>query len=239
MNTTDDTKLAAILRRTRWLFLDFDGPICNIFAGLPASTVADTLRQLIVLTGVQLPAGVQQSNDPLEVLRYTAVLNKPGLTSQVSDALQDLEMIAVRSAVPEPALNNLLHTAGLTGRSLAIVSNNSTRAIQTYLDRHNLADQFAVVVGRSSDTSPGQLKPSSYLVNQAVRVAGAARAVTTLVGDSRTDIEAARSASIASIGYANKPGKEAALTAGNPDAIVTDLATLDQALGATTLDLGL
>ena len=38
--------LDTILARTRHLLLDFDGPICSIFAGLPAATVADRLRKL-------------------------------------------------------------------------------------------------------------------------------------------------------------------------------------------------
>ena len=43
---TDAAALGAIIARTRYLLLDFDGPICSIYAGLPAPTVADKLRQL-------------------------------------------------------------------------------------------------------------------------------------------------------------------------------------------------
>ena len=39
--------LDAIIARNRWLLLDFDGPICSIYAGLPAPTVADQLRKLL------------------------------------------------------------------------------------------------------------------------------------------------------------------------------------------------
>ena len=38
--------LGAIVARTRYLLLDFDGPVCSIFAGLPAPEVADELRKL-------------------------------------------------------------------------------------------------------------------------------------------------------------------------------------------------
>ena len=37
---TDSASLGAIIARTRFLLLDFDGPICSIYAGLPAPTVA-------------------------------------------------------------------------------------------------------------------------------------------------------------------------------------------------------
>jgi hypothetical protein len=36
-----------LLARTRYLLLDFDGPVCDIFAGLPATAVAERLRKLI------------------------------------------------------------------------------------------------------------------------------------------------------------------------------------------------
>ena len=43
---TDAAALGAIIARTRWLLLDFDGPICSIYSGLPAPTVAEKLRTL-------------------------------------------------------------------------------------------------------------------------------------------------------------------------------------------------
>jgi hypothetical protein len=43
---SDRAALAAIITRTRYLLLDFDGPVCSIFAGLPAPTVAEELRKL-------------------------------------------------------------------------------------------------------------------------------------------------------------------------------------------------
>lgn len=45
---TDTAALGAIIARTRWLLLDFDGPICSIFSGLPAPTVAEKLRKLFL-----------------------------------------------------------------------------------------------------------------------------------------------------------------------------------------------
>jgi hypothetical protein len=39
-----DVRLNATMRATRYLLLDFDGPICSIFAGLPAPVVAQRLK---------------------------------------------------------------------------------------------------------------------------------------------------------------------------------------------------
>jgi hypothetical protein len=44
-----------ILAETEVLLLDFDGPICSVFAGLPAPVIADRLRRTL---SRPLPAAV-------------------------------------------------------------------------------------------------------------------------------------------------------------------------------------
>ena len=67
MTGTDNDRaaLAAIVTRTRYLLLDFDGPVCSIFAGLPAPTVADQLRKLFIAE--RLSDRVKKTPDPIEV----------------------------------------------------------------------------------------------------------------------------------------------------------------------------
>ncbi|MEU6217202.1 HAD hydrolase-like protein [Streptomyces sp. NPDC047022] len=54
----------------------------------------------------------------------------------------------------------------------------------------------------------------------------------TLIGDSVTDVEAAKATGGRSIGFANKPGKERALGDAGADAVVTSMATVAEALGS-------
>jgi phosphoglycolate phosphatase-like HAD superfamily hydrolase len=54
-----------------------------------------------------------------------------------------------------------------------------------------------------------------------------------LIGDSATDIEAARAARTAVIAYANKPGKQDRFVPLRPDALITAMSDLTAA--ATTL----
>ena len=61
--------LDAIIARTRWLLIDFDGPICSIFAGLPAPSVADHLRKVIASQSVQLPEEIERTPGPHGGLR--------------------------------------------------------------------------------------------------------------------------------------------------------------------------
>jgi hypothetical protein len=63
-----------IISRSRHLLLDFDGPICSIFAGTPAPAIAEQLRRKLQAAGITLPPDAEAEDDPLEVFRATARL---------------------------------------------------------------------------------------------------------------------------------------------------------------------
>lgn len=219
---SNSAELGAIIARTRYLLLDFDGPVCSIFAGLPASAVATQLRKL--LTGGQLPDEVKHTPDPMEVFTYAATISED-LAARVEAEMTDLEVAAVPTAEPTPYVHDVITACRESGRTIAMVSNNSVRAVNTYLDRHGLRDGVALVVARTS-FDPALLKPSPHLIDKAVRDLGADPALSALVGDSLTDIEAAGRARVASIGYANKPGKHQRMSHAHAGAVITSMADL-------------
>ena len=96
---------------------------------------------------------------------------------------------------------------------------------------HGLRGGIRLVVARTSH-DPGLLKPSPHLINEAVRGLDADPSATALVGDSFTDIEAAHTAGVASIGYANKPGKRERMAELRAGAVMTSMADLALALRA-------
>jgi HAD superfamily hydrolase (TIGR01549 family) len=223
--------LGAILARTRWLLLDFDGPICSIFAGLPAPQVADQLRKLF--TGHQLPEDVQRTGDPLEVFAYAGTVN-PDLAARVEAEMADLEVTAAATAKPTPYIHEVLDACRESARIVAVVSNNGVRAVKAYLDRQSLSDNIRLVVARTSH-DPALLKPSPHLIEKAVHALDADPAATALVGDSITDIEGAKRTGIDSIGYANKPGKYEHMTQAYAGAVITSMADLALSLRARPL----
>jgi len=228
---TDAAALGAIIARTRWLLLDFDGPICSIYAGLPAPTVADKLRKLFP---GELPEEIANTADPIEVFKYSATVSDD-LAARVEAEMADLEVAAVPTADPTPYVHQVIASARESGRTIGVVSNNSHRAVNAYLDRHSLSDGIALVVARTSH-NPALLKPSPHLINEAVRGLDADPAATTLVGDSFTDIEAAHSAKVASIGYANKPGKRESMTQLHAGAVIVSMADLALSIRAHPTD---
>jgi phosphoglycolate phosphatase len=227
----DRAALAAIVTRTRYLLLDFDGPVCSIFAGLPAPTVADQLRKRF--TADQLSDTAKNTTDPIEVFIQAAEVD-PELAARVEAEMTDLEVAAVATAKPTPYVHEVLAGCRESRRTVAVVSNNSAQAVNAYLDRHGLSDGVGLVVARTSH-DPAQLKPSPHLLEIAVQKLAADPAATALVGDSLTDIEAAHRAGIGSIGYANKPGKREAMTELHAGAVIGSMSDLALSLRAHSL----
>jgi phosphoglycolate phosphatase len=225
--------LLNILTRTQHLLLDFDGPICDVYAGLPAATVAERLRKLFVEEPGQLPDDVVRSDDPLEVFAYAATV-EPALAARVEAELTALEQTATSTAKPAAYVHEVVTACRESGRSIAVVSNNSERAVNSYLSQHGLDDRIDLVVARTSHDA-ALLKPSPHLIEKALTALGAEPGACAFVGDSTTDIEAARLVGVPSIGYANRPGKHAALADAGADAVVTSLADLVLVLRARPL----
>lgn len=215
----------AIIARTRYLLLDFDGPVCDIFAGHTDRTVADKLRKLISAHGITPPpADVADTPDPLAVFIYSATISAD-VAAEVEAELTEQELTAVPTARPGPYVHDVVTSARQSGRTIAVVSNNSQRAVQAYLARHGLDDRIDLISARTS-SDPGLLKPSPHLVQQAMARLAAMPAECVLVGDSVSDIQAGHQAGIATIGYANRDGKPDSLSAAGATAIITSLADL-------------
>jgi hypothetical protein len=56
------------------ILLDFDGPVCAVFATLADSTVAAELGRVVEDHGIEIPGHIRGVDDPLEVLRFTATI---------------------------------------------------------------------------------------------------------------------------------------------------------------------
>jgi len=212
--TTSD--LATLLRSRTCLLLDFDGPVCDVFAGLPAAEVADALRQLLArITAAPPPPEATTTNDPLGVLRASRGPAAP----VIEQALQAAELEAVTTARPTAGADALLQACADEGREVVIVSNNSAPAITAYLERHHLARYVTAVHGRHPG-DPDLMKPAPYLLLAALHGASADPAAAVFVGDSVSDVQAGRAARVPVIGYANKPGKAGRLRAAGAHAVV-------------------
>jgi len=211
------------------LLLDFDGPVCRLFAGYRAPTIAEELRLLVAGRLDAIPASMVDAG-PVQVLRLSADLHDRDLAQAVADALRNAEVKAAASAAPTPGLRDVLQALHDSGRRVAIVSNNSIEAVQDYLGRHELSDTFDQIVARYDGMDPHRLKPDDHLVRLALDRLDISVSTTTFLGDSPSDIQAGRAAGLSTIGYASRPPKRQLLIDAGVDAIVDTMTELAEAL---------
>lgn len=228
MAQTGAQAVRALMAKTHCLLLDFDGPICDIFAGLTAPTVATSLRAALEEAGATLSPEACATDDPLEVFRFSASLSSD-LNALALITLTELEVKAAGTARLTSGAADLMRRAHATGLSVAIVSNNSISAVRAFLDREDLGGLVEYVSARSA-ADPSLLKPNPYLLDQALMHFGAEPSSAALVGDSVTDIEASKLAGVVAIGYANRPGKVGRLGDAGADLIVTSINELADAV---------
>ncbi|MGO9298126.1 MAG: HAD family hydrolase [Streptosporangiaceae bacterium] len=223
--------LATVIAGCRHLLLDFDGPVCQVYAGIPAPVIAARFRDTLRTAGISLPATTEPLGDPLEVFRIVADLGDE-IAERAQRELTSLEVQAVATAAPTPGAAELITTARQTGRTVSIVSNNSSRAIRAYLDRQDLTGDIGLIVARN-ESDPRLMKPSPYMVRAAVGILDAENHECAFIGDSDTDVIAALLAGVPVIGYANRPAKAEALTHARAAAVTTDLAEITTAIRQT------
>ncbi|MBM0275803.1 HAD family hydrolase [Micromonospora tarensis] len=204
------------------VLLDFDGPVCSIFAGYPAPQVAAELVDVLRRRGVDVPPDLASEPDPLEVLRRTGAAGNHSTTRAVEDALCAAERRAVETAEPTPYGREVIVAARQAGMPVAAVSNNSAGAVTAYLAAHRLAGYVSPVVGRAY-ADPDRMKPNPEPILQAVRAVGESPARCVLIGDSLSDIEGARAAGVAVIGYANQPAKVEMFRAAEVSVVITSM----------------
>ncbi|NBE82166.1 HAD family hydrolase [Micromonospora rubida] len=214
--------LGRLLAGVGAVLLDFDGPVCSIFAGYPAPQVAAELVDVLRRRGVDVPPDLASEPDPLEVLRRTGAAGDQGNTRAVEDALCAAERRAVETAEPTPYGREVIVAARQAEMPVAVVSNNSAGAVSAYLTAHRLAAYVSLVVGRAY-ALPDRMKPNPEPILQAMRTVGEPPSRCVLVGDSLSDIDGARAAGAKVIGYANRPAKVGMFQAAGADMVITSM----------------
>ncbi|MER5484034.1 HAD family hydrolase [Streptomyces sp. NPDC002812] len=230
MPTQADT-LSAVLAASKAILFDFDGPICDVFRGLPAPGVAEELADLLSTLAPALAFAARSTDDPMEVHRLSQEAGSTVLAA-VESALTAAEIRAVKVA-GDPAAGSVqaLYAACDSGRHVAIVSNNSTECVREYLNQHGVLGLVDEIIGRPV-LRPDLMKPSPYPLVAAASALVVLPSQAVLIGDSVTDIEAARAAGVQCVGYANKPRKIRALAEAGADVVVVQMQEIADALVA-------
>nr|WP_246033652.1 HAD family hydrolase [Streptomyces hundungensis] len=211
------------------MLFDFDGPICDVFAGSPAPDVARHLAETLAEFDAALGSKAHGTDDPMEILRLAPQGGESALRA-IEDELTKAEVTAVRLAGPPIAgAVAALEGARASGRKVAIVSNNSADCVRAFLLLHGLSQLVDTVVGRAP-YQPDAMKPDPHSLLVAASELDTPPYDCTLIGDSVTDVEAAKATGGRSVGFANKPGKGRALADAGADTVVTTMGDVAEGL---------
>jgi HAD superfamily hydrolase (TIGR01509 family) len=203
------------------VFLDFDGPVCDLFGhiDLPVAYAAALSSRSCDLHDL---ADRVDSDDLLAILRAAAETGQAGLLTEAEETVRQVEMLGAKTATLTPGLRGLIRRARTAHIPMAIVTNNSLPAVSLLADRFRPLFSGMPIFARPPQR-PDLMKPAPYLLLQAVAYFGHPPEATILIGDSESDIEAARAAHVQVIAYANKPNKPDRFRAAGATTIVTAL----------------
>jgi len=142
-------------------------------------------------------AGLTRS-DPHELLR------------QASTMVEAYELIGAERAEPLPGAIELICSLAARGLQVLIVTSNSARTIERWLDRFALRHRVKSIIGRDSMLP---LKPAPDMVTLALERAAQPPNSARFIGDSDADAIAARRSGVPFYGIARDAEKRSRLIA--------------------------
>ncbi len=210
------------------VILDFDGPMCDVFATYPAPEVAQELtafaEEIWRQHGESLEGRLPETDDPLEVLRFAAA-ESVTRSAHVSVCLRELETKAVDGAPATEGLTGFLNQLHGLGQLVAVASNNSVGAIRHWLTLRELDGLIAHVGGRYVRSD--RLKPNPHVLQGVCSALRLSAARCVFVGDSLSDFAAANAIAMPFIGFANRPHKSALFRSEGCDLTIATYEELD------------
>ncbi|MCX5200359.1 HAD family hydrolase [Streptomyces sp. NBC_00237] len=228
--TTDLEQAAPVIERAAQaitgatcVLFDFDGPICGLFAEHRAHDIADRLIAWLARRGHAVPLSEDDRQDPHAVLRAIGDSHPASrLVRELEAALTDEELRAAATAAPTPYVDDLIREWSALGIPLAIATNNSPRAAERYVHRRGLAPCFdRHIYGRTADLD--RLKPDPDCLNRALCALNADPAKSLMIGDTPSDLYAARRAGVVFLGYAKDARRTERLLGAGAEVVVDSL----------------
>lgn len=124
-----------------------------------------------------------------------------------------------------------------SGRTVTVISKTAGHDIEAYLTAHGIDRAVDLVIGPTY-TAPATSGTTAHLIARALTRLDANADECTIISSSPAYIDAARAAEVATIGYANEPGKHDRLIAADAATTVASLADLTLRLRSHPLPPG-
>lgn len=202
------------------VLLDFDGPLCDLFVGYPAQTIAEKVARLAQDIS-KLPLSRFADPDPMQVLIKASLSGVDEATLvTIDEVLRDAEIAATDSAVATSGACDLVLWLASEHVPWGVVTNNSSEAVARFFSKQGWPTPK--VSGRDAGR-PMLMKPNAAPLNRLIMDLGHSTSRTCFLGDSVADVEAAIACGATPIGFANKVGKSQRLRAAGATRLFDDL----------------
>jgi HAD superfamily hydrolase (TIGR01549 family) len=234
--TDDQDALLRLLADTRAVLFDFDGPVCDLFRGVPTDDVAEQVKEAArpywgwrdPEDRGRLDPDVESCYDSHGILRCLRdMYERPALKKLSPEPLELAELIvteqetkALRTAVQAPHIVTLVDLLRELGMRLVVVSNNAEGPISTYLQQPDFHGKFEGVFGRDPHDAR-RMKPEPHCVVRALEHLGLPASSCIVVGDQLTDLKASLAAGTCFVGYTQEEIRAAEMKQDGANAVVS------------------
>jgi phosphoglycolate phosphatase len=181
---------------SKLFIFDLDGTLVDSVGDLAAAVNLTRAEFGLGPVSVQTVGGYV--GDGIRVLMARALQDKPGADLDRAVRLQKEFYLAHLCDLtrPYPGVPEGLERLRTAGHALALATNKPTDVTETLLEKLGLRARFAAVYGGGSVP---ELKPHPAMLEAIMGRLGFGPGATWMVGDNRTDLEAARRAGVRSV----------------------------------------
>jgi HAD superfamily hydrolase (TIGR01549 family) len=220
-----------------WLF-DFDLTLAALRYVVDWKGARQKLEAMLRAAGApaelfeQVPTGAL----PLyEAYRARFAADNETTVKRASEIIEEFELAGVDRAVALEGARDALALLTKSGARIAIVTSNSSKTIERWLDSHDARDFVGTIVGRDTMLP---LKPSPAMVERALALLHSKPKDACFVGDSEDDFRAAETAGVGFAGIASEAGaRDRLLAAGAAEVFASPAAlAIHLNLGANRRD---
>jgi beta-phosphoglucomutase-like phosphatase (HAD superfamily) len=196
--------VARVLEHTRAALFVFDDAICDLFRDVAPPPIAGEISDQLFAAGHRMSGLVALNPDPIGMMWYARRVNRD-IGAEAARRVRDFEVAAARTAMPVSDVREALHACHASGRSIAVVGDTSSDAMESYLDTHGLRQLVGAVVGRERLFSLSlSLQTSESLLRQAMQDLDAEPSGCAIVTRSSRAVLVAKDVGIRSLGVVNK-----------------------------------
>ncbi len=218
-------KLAPSRAVRAWLF-DFDLTLAALRYVVDWKSARQKLQAMLRSAGAPAELYDEVPNGALplyEAYRSRFGRDHEATVMRASEIIEEFELAGIDRAAPLEGAASVLAALTESGARIAVVTSNSSRTIERWLDSHNARDFVSTIVGRDTLLA---LKPSPVMVERALALLQSRPGEACFVGDSEDDFRAAEAAGVRFIGIASEPGARDRLLAAGATEVFASPAAL-------------